>query len=108
MLQWHADGWEHRAIWGEDLIGFGAANSTSRHPMGPLPKAGEWVRLEVPARAVGIPPNAEINGCSFDQFGGTVYWDKSGITQPAENSRHEPLGDVLWALFASPEFQYIR
>ena len=108
MLQWHADGWEHRAIWGEDLIGFGAANSTSRHPMGPLPKTGEWVRLEVPARAVGFSPNVEINGCSFDQYGGTVYWDKSGIAQPPENSRHEPLGDVLWALFASPEFQYIR
>jgi hypothetical protein len=108
MLQWNAGDWDHRAYWGEDLIDFGATGTPSRHAMGPLPKAGGWVRLEVPAREVGIGSRREIAGCSFDQSGGTVYWDKSGIVHQPADPGHEPLGDVLWALFTSPEFQYIR
>ena len=50
MLQWHdGSNWNNRAYWGEDLLGWGASNSVQRRNMGPLPEAGEWVRLEVPA-----------------------------------------------------------
>ncbi|WP_160164474.1 PSD1 and planctomycete cytochrome C domain-containing protein [Pedosphaera parvula] len=108
MLQWSQGGWEHRAYWGEDLIAFGTANSTTRHAMGALPKAGEWVRLEVPAQDVGISPAEEVDGWAFDQDGGKVYWDKAGVVKRAMNPNREPLGDVLWALFTSPEFQFIR
>jgi hypothetical protein len=47
--------------------------------MGPLPKAGEWVRLEVPAAKVGIKPGTVVNGWAFTQQGGTAYWDKAGL-----------------------------
>jgi len=48
-------------------------------------------------------------GWSFDQYGGgAVYWDNSGVVKKPDNPEREPIGDALWALFASPEFQYIR
>jgi YHS domain-containing protein len=106
MLQWHTDGWEHRAFWGEDLIPFGRPNSPSRLPAGALPEAGRWVRLEV--AAADVEAGGGLIGISFDQTGGTVYWDAAGIVRVPPDPRYEPLGDLLWALFTSPEFQYIR
>ena len=109
MLQWNDGSWDHRAFWGDDVIPFGEANSSSRRRLGRLPAGGQWVRLEVPAREVGIETPTEINGWSFDQQGGgAVYWDKSGVVKVPRNPKREPVGDVLWALFTSPEFQYIR
>ena len=60
------------------------------------------------ARDVAIDSPTDIAGWSFDQQGGTVYWDKSGVVKNPKNPNRQPLGDVLWALFTSPEFQYIR
>lgn len=110
MLQFNDGSWEHRAYWGDDLIPFGSANSPSRHSLGPLPKVGEWVRLEVAATDVGfISADVPINGMSFDQAAGRVYWDKAGMVKSSVSSgASAPLGDVLWALFSSPEFQYIK
>src|ERR1051326_1410705 len=108
MLQWNNGNWEHRAFWGDDVIKFGEANTPSRRRMGPLPKPGEWARLEIPARQLGITSPVDFVGWSFDQQGGTVYWDKSGVVKVQKNPNREPVGDVLWALFASTEFQYIR
>lgn len=79
MLQFNDGAWEHRAFWGEDVIPFGAANTPARVSMGPLPKAGEWVRLEVEAAKVGLKPGAVITGWAFTQHDGTAYWDKAGI-----------------------------
>lgn len=56
--------------------------------MGPLPKSGEWVRLEVPADKVGLNAGDNLTGFATTQFGGTVYWDKLGIvgvTDPAND-----------------------
>ncbi len=109
MLQWNNGSWDQRAYWGEDLIPYGEANTASRRRLGALPATGQWVRLEVPAREVGITAPTDIGGWSFDQFGGgAVYWDKSGVVNKPRNPEREPLGDILWALVASPEFQYIR
>ena len=109
MLQWNNGSWDQRAYWGEDLIAFGEANTPSRRRLGPLPTAGQWVRLEVPAREVGIAAPTDIAGWSFDQYGGgAVYWDRAGLVKKPSNPEREPLGDLLWALVASPEFQYIR
>jgi mono/diheme cytochrome c family protein len=109
MLQWNNGSWDQRAYWGEDLIPYGEANTPSRRRFGALPATGQWVRLEVPAREVGITSPTDIAGWSFDQFGGgAVYWDKSGVVKKPRNPEREPLGDILWALVASPEFQYIR
>jgi hypothetical protein len=79
MLQWNDGSWEHRVYWGGDHIPWGTNDSPSRLHMGPLPKAGEWVRLEVPVHKVGLGPGAEINGWAFTQFDGLVYWDTAGI-----------------------------
>ncbi|MFN9720178.1 MAG: PSD1 and planctomycete cytochrome C domain-containing protein [Planctomycetota bacterium] len=79
MLQFNDGHWNHRAYWGEDKIPFGAGDMPEHRHLGPLPKAGEWVRLEVDAAHVGLPGGAELNGWAFTQFGGTVYWDHAGI-----------------------------
>ena len=108
MMQWKQEGWDHRAYWGEDRIDYGSPNTASRRRMGPLPKAGEWVRLEVPARDLGFDYEMGVNGWSFDQSGGRVYWDKAGVTRKPRNPAAELVGDMAWALVVSPEFQYIK
>ncbi|ADB19199.1 protein of unknown function DUF1549 [Pirellula staleyi DSM 6068] len=79
MLQFNDGNWEHRCYWGDNSIDWGAAGTASRIEMGPLPKTGEWVRLEVEAAKVGLAPGAALNGWAFTQNGGTVYWDTAGI-----------------------------
>jgi outer membrane protein assembly factor BamB len=55
ILQWNMGGsWEHRAYWGENQFRWGEDGTESRHYMGPLPKLGSWVRLEVPPEVVGL------------------------------------------------------
>ena len=78
MLQWYANGsWEHRAYWGADLINAGINGTDSRRYMGPLPVTGQWVRLEVPASAVGLE-GATISGMAFSLFDGRATWDAAG------------------------------
>jgi hypothetical protein len=80
MLQWNAGGsWEHRAYWGADLINWGTNGTDSRRYMGPLPVTGQWVRLEVPASAVGLQ-GAAVGGMAFSLFDGRVTWDTAGST----------------------------
>jgi len=89
MLQYHRNGWLHRAVWGDyDVIPWGNPNTPERVHMGALPKAGEWVRLEVPAEKVGLNAGDNLTGFATTQFGGTVYWDKIGVvgvTDPAND-----------------------
>ncbi len=77
MLSWNADGWEHRAYWGANAINYGTDGTAGRLSMGPLPAAGQWVRLEVPAAAVGLE-NLSVTGMGFSTFGGRATWDKAG------------------------------
>jgi len=90
MLQWYdAKGsWDHRAYWGESQAPWGLEGTPSRLPMGPLPKTGAWVRLEVPAAKVGLPPGSKIGGMSFAQYGGKVHWDAAGIVRGGDPVRH--------------------
>ncbi|MEW6304923.1 MAG: Ig-like domain-containing protein [Verrucomicrobiota bacterium] len=81
MLQWNDGSWEHRAYWGANAIEWGADGTASRRYMGPLPPAGLWTRLEVPASAVGLE-NAALNGLAFTLFGGRVTWDTAGKSTP--------------------------
>ena len=89
MLQFHTDGWKHRANWGdEEAINYGIKNTPEKVLMGKLPEAGKWVRLEVSAAKLGIKAGTKITGIAFTQSGGTVHWDKAGIadsTNPADN-----------------------
>jgi hypothetical protein len=80
MLQWFEPqtGWEHRAYWGANQIGFGVSGMPSRRYMGPLPEpTGVWQRLEVPARFVGLEGRT-ITGMAFTLFGGQATWDEAG------------------------------
>jgi mono/diheme cytochrome c family protein len=79
MLQWNTGDWRHRAYWGANLIPFGRDKSTERRHMGPLPKTGQWVKLEVPAAKVGLKPGVTVSGWAFTQFDGVAYWDRAGI-----------------------------
>lgn len=87
MLLWHdGDGWEHRAFWGEDKVNVGQLGTASRYRVGDLPPAGRWVRLEVPAAAVGLERKA-LRGMGFAQFGGQAYWQACGTLSPRETSQ---------------------
>jgi Protein of unknown function (DUF1553)/Protein of unknown function (DUF1549)/Planctomycete cytochrome C len=89
MLQYFREGWMHRALWGNyDTIPWGQPDSPEKFSMGSLPETGKWVRLEVPASSVGLKAGDAITGFATTQFGGTVYWDRvgvSGISDPAND-----------------------
>lgn len=81
MLQYHKNGWMHRAVWGDyDAIQWGTAQTHERVSMGPMPTAGEWVRLEFAADAVGLNSGDALTGFATTQFGGTVTWDHLGVS----------------------------
>ena len=101
MLQWNDGNWDHRAFWGEDKIESGGiGNDTPAHkPMGPLPAAGEWVRLEVDPTDVGLKSGSVLNGMAFTQFGGTAYWDVAGIaTTRGSAVKHTHTEQVIAAI----------
>src|ERR1043165_3757961 len=77
MLQWNNGSWEHRAYWGGSINTYGVDGTVSRRSMGPLPALGEWVRLEVPARSVGLEGSI-LKGMAFTLWGGQVTWDYVG------------------------------
>ena len=78
MLQWRRDSsWEQRAYWGANNINWGINGTNSRRYMGPLPPAGQWVRLEVPASQVGLEGKI-LNGMAFTLFDGRATWDRAG------------------------------
>jgi hypothetical protein len=78
MLQWN-DGasWEHRAYWGANNLGWGQDGTPSRINMGRLPQWGSWVKLVIPAHAVGLEGKT-VSGMAFSQDGGRVTWDYAG------------------------------
>ena len=104
MLQWNANNeWHQRATWGEDLLPF-----TPRTPQGSLPAAGRWVRLEIPAHTVGFATETQVDGIAFDQVGGVVYWDKTGVVRHPPVHAHHTVGDMIWALLSGAEFHHVR
>lgn len=80
MLQYLKGDWKHRAVWGDyDIIPWGAAGTTERVKMGPLPQAGKWARLEVSSETIGLKSGDQVTGFALTQHGGVVFWDKAGI-----------------------------
>lgn len=97
MLQFNDGTWEHRMNWGDDnAIPFGAFNTAAKRPGGPLPKAGEWVRLEVNAQDVGLKAGSTLNGWAFTQFGGTCHWDRAGVVSYANPVPTEFTSQIAW------------
>ncbi len=78
MLLWYSNesGWG-RAYWGANNIPWGTDGTAERKYIGPLPAAGGWVRLDVPASAVELEGKT-LNGMAFALYGGRAYWDKAG------------------------------
>ncbi|MCK5941324.1 MAG: PSD1 domain-containing protein [Planctomycetes bacterium] len=102
MLQFNDDGaagWNHRAYWGEDLIGYGQNGTTGRRRLGDLPEPGGWVRLEVPVAAVGLRAGMAVHGVAITQFDGASHWDAIGIETSCEQ---QPV-DHLWVDDAAPD-----
>lgn len=97
MLQYHTTGWLHRANWGdEDAIIYGEKGTSQKLLLGDLPKAGEWVRLEVPVQKLGIKPGTKITGMAFTQFGGTVHWDKAGLVTMTPQEDFAGFSQMAW------------
>lgn len=103
MLQWNDGSWEHRAYWGENLIPYGNEGTVSRQFVGALPEVGKWVRLEVPAAAVGLE-GRRITGMAFSLYGGRASWDAAGKM----NSKKAPSDDVSPAVPGSTIFSIAR
>ena len=86
MLQWNDGDWEQRAYWGTNNLNWGVENTNSLRRMGPLPPAGQWVRLEVPASQVGLGGKT-VNGMTFTLYGGRATWDRAGKNSRNGNGR---------------------
>ncbi|HEX7330044.1 MAG TPA: Calx-beta domain-containing protein [Pyrinomonadaceae bacterium] len=81
LLQFNDGTWEHRAYWGQNQIEAGTDGTVSCRNMGALPPTGQWVRLEVPASAVGLEGRT-LNGMAFSLFNGRAVWDRAGKLAP--------------------------
>lgn len=73
--------WEHRAYWGANTLNYGTDGTISRTNMGSLPTAGQWMRLQVPASAVGLEGRV-VEGMAFTLYSGRAAWDSAGIFNP--------------------------
>jgi hypothetical protein len=81
MLQFRdsTNNWEHRAFWGEDLISAGTLNTASRRPMGALPAADHWMRLEISATSLGLVGRT-LDGVGMSLYDGEAWFDRGATT----------------------------
>lgn len=79
-LSWN-DGanWEHRAFWTLDGPPASGGDTDSMRYLGDLSGdlRGRWIRLEIPAKAVGLEGKS-VRGMSFTLYGGSATWDRTG------------------------------
>jgi hypothetical protein len=98
MVQFNTAGaWSHRAVWGDvDAIDYGKKGTGERMSIGALPAAGEWVTLEFPFSKLGLKVGTTIGGLALTQFGGTVYWDKAGISADVNPVKDPSESQLAW------------
>ena len=97
MLQYFKGGWLHRAVWGDyDAIPWGKPGSTEKVKAGPLPESGKWVRLEIEAEKLGLKAGDLVTGFALTQQGGTVFWDKTGVSASANPASDPGLSLLVW------------
>jgi len=78
--------WDHRAYWGVNKLNKpGPDESPANLKLGDVPRPGEWVRLEIPAKAIGVDGKT-IRELAFCTFGGGVRWDWLGLA----NAKNDP------------------
>jgi hypothetical protein len=79
MVQWNDEkSWDHRAWWGADDIPLGRPGTPGHRYLGPLPPAGEWTRLVVPAALVGLE-GSTLKGMALTVNRGFADWDRGGV-----------------------------
>lgn len=71
--------WAHMAYWQPAASG---TEGPDRHYIGPVPAAGGWVRLEVPADSVSLEGTV-VQGMQFVIGMGQATWDSTGCAAPA-------------------------
>ncbi|MBI2949460.1 MAG: hypothetical protein HYY23_17620 [Verrucomicrobia bacterium] len=103
MLQWFdGSSWAHAAYWGANLILWGTDGTASQRPMGALPSAGQWARLEVPASLVGLEGRT-LQGMNFILYDGRATWDYSGKSTASEPPPPPPpTSATIWVDDAVP------
>src|SRR5258708_40081502 len=74
----------------------GKAGTPEKLQAGPLPKAGEWVRLEVEIATLHLKPGATFDGLAFTQYGGTAYWDRSGVASEDNPAADPQRSQLAW------------
>ncbi len=101
MLQFHVGGnWSRRANWGDaDAIAYGRKGTTEKVQIGKLPDTGKWVRLEVDAARLGLPPGTRISGLAFTMFDGAAWWDKAGQLAVNDPARDPSQSFIVWENF---------
>ena len=76
-------GWEHRAYWGCNCIGWGTDGTNSRRNFGPMPPAqGSWIELIVKTDDVGTN-GLRLDGLAYTLYNGGAYWDFSALGGPS-------------------------
>ncbi|MDA0766141.1 MAG: PSD1 and planctomycete cytochrome C domain-containing protein [Verrucomicrobia bacterium] len=96
MIQFHTDQWKHRALWGDDIIEFGAKGTTERFVAGQLPKPGEWARFEIEGSSMGLTAGMKVVGFAFTVHGGTAYFDKMGVIGRTDPAADPALSFTAW------------
>ncbi|GAB5404893.1 MAG: PSD1 and planctomycete cytochrome C domain-containing protein [Aureliella sp.] len=77
MVQVNDGQWDHRIVFGSDEISYGRRDEDwdGYRRKGDLPATGQWHKIEIAPREVGLLPGDKIDGLAFTQYGGTAYWD---------------------------------
>jgi len=97
MLQFHAGGWKHRAVWGDPaVIGWGEPGTESRVAAGPLPAPGKWERLSIPADKLGLVAGTKVTGFALTQFDGHVRWDLVGMASSDDAAKNPAKSLAAW------------
>ena len=89
LVGWKSGASEFRTSWGESRI----EPTTAHVRPGALPRGGEWARLEVLARAIGITSVRSLDGLSIRADGGQVWIDAIGRGACALGTAPSPPAD---------------
>jgi hypothetical protein len=74
VVKWYDGSRNHRGYWGENLVDL---TSTGTLKIGDLPPAGQWVRLEMPARGFNLV-DKNVTGIALVVHSGKVWFDVPG------------------------------
>jgi hypothetical protein len=96
MIQFHTTGWNHRVLWGADVIEFGKKGTTERFVAGALPKTGKWVKLEVAGEKMGLKAGMQVVGFAFTVHGGTAYFDQFGVSGKQDWKKDPKRSFLAW------------